>query len=62
METKKKLGRPVVDSEPVMIRMPAQMIEAIDEYRRSQKDLPSRPEVIRRVMSEWLSSLGTQEN
>ena len=59
METKKKIGRPAVDSEPVMIRMPAEMVEAIDEYRRLQKDLPSRPEVIRRVMAEWLARLQT---
>ncbi|WP_323718541.1 hypothetical protein [Paracoccus aminovorans] len=30
------------------------MLAAIDDFRRQQEDLPSRPEVVRRVMSEWL--------
>ncbi|WP_417241262.1 hypothetical protein [Celeribacter halophilus] len=30
------------------------MIRAIDDYRRQQEDLPTRPEVVRRVMMEWL--------
>lgn len=53
-EQKKKIGRPPTDSEPVMIRMQPAMIAAIDEYRRTQEDLPTRPEVIRRVMAEFL--------
>lgn len=53
-EQKKKMGRPVADTEPVMIRMTRDMIKAIDEYRRTQEDLPTRPEVIRRVIAEWL--------
>lgn len=51
---KKRMGRPPTDSEPVMIRMQPAMIAAIDEYRRTQEDLPTRPEVIRRVMAEFL--------
>ncbi|GHH05738.1 ribbon-helix-helix protein, CopG family [Pseudodonghicola xiamenensis] len=49
-----KMGRPKVDTEPLNIRMDRQMLQAIDDYRRSQKDLPSRPEVVRRVLAEWL--------
>lgn len=56
-EQKKKMGRPVADTEPVMIRMTRDMIRAIDEYRRTQEDLPTRPEVIRRVVADWLDSL-----
>lgn len=51
---KKRVGRPPTDSEPVMIRMQPAMVAAIDEYRRTQEDLPTRPEVIRRVMAEFL--------
>lgn len=54
MVEKKKMGRPVADTEPVMIRMEREMIRAIDEYRRTLEDLPTRPEVIRRVMAEFL--------
>ena len=51
---KKKMGRPPTDSEPVMIRMQPAMIAAIDEYRRTLDDLPTRPEAIRRVLADFL--------
>lgn len=49
-----KLGRPKTDTAPVTIRMDRTLLRAIDDYRRQQEDLPSRPEVVRRVMAEWL--------
>lgn len=54
--TEKRMGRPPVDTEPVTIRMSRDMIKAIDDYRRTQEDLPSRPEVIRRVLAAWLEA------
>jgi Arc/MetJ-type ribon-helix-helix transcriptional regulator len=54
--TEKKMGRPQVDTEPVTIRMSRDMIKAIDDYRRTQEDLPTRPEVIRRVLAAWLEA------
>lgn len=51
---KKKMGRPPTDSEPVMIRMQPAMIAAVDEYRRTLEDLPTRPEVIRRILADFL--------
>lgn len=51
-----KMGRPKLDTEPVTIRMDRQMLKAIDDYRRLHDDLPSRPEVVRRVMAEWLAA------
>ena len=56
-----KMGRPKLDTEPVTIRMDRQMLKAIDDYRRVQEDLPSRPEVVRRVMAEWLQARGMGE-
>ncbi len=53
-DQKKKLGRPVTDTEPVMVRMTPEMIKALDEQRRIEEDLPSRPELIRRIVAEWL--------
>lgn len=53
-DQKKKLGRTVTDTEPVMVRMMPQMIKALDEQRRMEEDLPSRPELIRRIVAEWL--------
>lgn len=52
-----KMGRPRTDTEPVTIRMDREMLIAIDDYRRLQEDLPSRPEVVRRVMAEWMATL-----
>jgi hypothetical protein len=49
-----KMGRPKTDTSPLNIRMDREMIRAIDNYRRQQEDLPTRPEVVRRVMIEWL--------
>ncbi|MBL3609161.1 hypothetical protein [Rhodovulum sulfidophilum] len=56
-----KMGRPKLDTEPVTIRMDRQMLKAIDDYRRVQDDLPSRPEVVRRVMTEWLATRAEDE-
>ena len=51
----KSRGRPKVDTHPVMVRMPAELIEQLDEVRRTEADLPSRPELIRRIVEEWLA-------
>ena len=53
-----KKGRPPTDTQPVMIRMTPEMIAAIDEARRGITDLPTRPELVRRVMEEWLTQSG----
>ncbi|BAQ71285.1 hypothetical protein NHU_04165 [Rhodovulum sulfidophilum] len=49
----KKRGRPSVDTEAINLRLPRQLIEAIDDARRNQPDLPTRPEMIRRILNEW---------
>ncbi len=49
------MGRPPTDTSPVTIRMPDSMIRAIDDYRRGVDEIPTRPEVIRRVMEEFLA-------
>lgn len=51
-----KMGRPRTDTEPVTIRMDRELLREIDAYRRVQEDLPSRPEVVRRVMADWLKA------
>lgn len=50
-----KMGRPTADTAPVTIRMDQEMLRAIDDFRRNEVDLPSRPEVVRRVMADWLA-------
>jgi hypothetical protein len=34
----------------VMVRMPPDDVSAVDEWRRKEPDLPSRPEAIRRLV------------
>lgn len=45
-----KTGRPQVDTEAVTVRLPRHMIEAIDAFRKTESDLPTRPEGIRRLL------------
>ena len=49
----KSRGRPKVNTQPVMVRMPIELIEKLDDVRRVEQDLPSRPEMIRRIVEEW---------
>lgn len=54
MTEKKKMGRPPAGTEPVMVRMTHELLKAIDDYRRTADDLPTRPEVIRRAVEAYL--------
>ena len=54
----KKVGRPRSDTEGVMVRIPREMIEQLDDLRRAQKDIPTRPEMIRRILQEKLETGG----
>ena len=38
----------------VMVRIPEPMIEALDRLRAEKPEHPSRPEMIRRIVSDWL--------
>lgn len=53
---KPKIGRPPVETEAVNVRMTLDMIAAIDGYRKTQDDLPTRPEAIRRLVLQSLQS------
>lgn len=50
-----KTGRPKVDTEALTVRLPRDMLVALDDFRRLQPDLPSRPEVVRHVLSQWIA-------
>ena len=52
----KNRGRPSADTEPVLVRMQANLIKRIDELRRETPDLPSRPEVVRRLVEKALAN------
>lgn len=58
MAEKPRMGRPPADTAPVMVRMTPQLIQAIDNRRRDEPDLPTRPEMVRRLL---MASLGLTE-
>ena len=53
-EHKKRIGRPPVDSEPVRLRMERSDLDALDEWRKAQPDVPPRPEAARRLLRKAL--------
>lgn len=54
MQEKRPMGRPRIDTEAVNLRLPREMLDAIDDRRRVEPDLPTRPEMIRRLLAEVL--------
>jgi metal-responsive CopG/Arc/MetJ family transcriptional regulator len=54
-ETKKpKKGRPTVESEAINLRLTADIMSAIDEWRRQQDEIPNRQEAIRQMLRSFL--------
>ena len=51
----KSRGRPKANTQPLMVRMPTALIEALDDARRQEEDLPTRPELVRRIVEEWVA-------
>jgi metal-responsive CopG/Arc/MetJ family transcriptional regulator len=53
---RKKRGRPVVTgTDPVTaMRLPPDLLAALDDWRRQQPDLPTRSEAIRRILRQAL--------
>lgn len=49
-----KRGRPPTDTSPIMVRVDQSLLDRIDELRRTAPDLPSRPEVVRRLVEKAL--------
>ena len=49
-----KKGRPPVETVAIMVRVPADMMAAIDKLRRAEEDPPTRPEMIRRLVANSL--------
>jgi metal-responsive CopG/Arc/MetJ family transcriptional regulator len=49
-------GRPrSAETKPVMVRMTDDLVDKIDDARKLQSDLPTRPEMIRRMLEDWLA-------
>lgn len=49
-------GRPRIDSEAVNVRFERNILTELDEWRRLQTDLPTRPEAIRRILESALKA------
>ena len=47
-------GRPRVDAVPVTLRLRPLLLNALDDFRRQQRDLPTRPEAVRRIVAQIL--------
>jgi hypothetical protein len=54
--TKSKSKRALETGTPVLVRLQAENLEKLDEWRRHQPDIPGRPEAIRRLLEFGLKS------
>lgn len=48
------MAPPKKDTEALTLRIARDLIEAVDDRRRIEKDLPTRPEMIRRILLKWM--------
>ncbi|MGP9791828.1 ribbon-helix-helix protein, CopG family [Roseinatronobacter sp. NSM] len=51
MKNEKNVGK---GNEPVTLRLTEEMMKFVDEGRRNASDLPSRPELVRRLIQKWI--------
>ncbi|OZB13950.1 MAG: hypothetical protein B7X55_12110 [Rhodobacterales bacterium 34-62-10] len=49
-------GRPRSDTEGITLRLPREVLARIDEMRRVEKDIPTRQEMVRRVIEKVLTT------
>lgn len=49
-EKKKNDGR----ADPVLVRLPEDLMRALDAMRRAEDHPPTRPEMIRRILQAWI--------
>lgn len=46
------MAPPKKDNIPMTLRISERILDKIDDLRRQEKDIPSRPEMIRRILDE----------
>jgi metal-responsive CopG/Arc/MetJ family transcriptional regulator len=56
------MAPPKKDTEALTLRLPRELIEMIDDRRRAELDLPTRPEMIRRALIQWFELTQTHED
>ena len=49
------------ESLGVMLRLPADLLESVDALRRDEADIPTRPEMIRRIIARYLETAPRNE-
>ena len=49
---KKRMGRPPVNSTPITLRLPPELLAWVDEERAKLDPEPSRPEMIRKFIEK----------
>lgn len=54
--TKSPKKRAPMTGEPVLTRFQPDLLKKIDDFRRSDPDLPGRPEAIRRLVEQALDN------
>lgn len=52
------MAPPKKDTEAISLRLDRKVIAAIDAQRRRELDIPTRPEMIRRMINQWLEAHG----
>lgn len=55
---KRPRGRPRTDAVPVLVRMQAEVLSALDKWIKRQDPKPSRPAAIRQILMERLNEVG----
>lgn len=58
IEKRRGRGRPPVDATPVLVRLYAEQLKGLDAWIVKQDDAPTRPEAIRRLVEQALSTSG----
>jgi len=53
-----KVGRPPKDSDLLRFRTDREVIDGIDAAADHEADKPSRPEMLRRIVKDWLIGHG----
>ena len=50
------MGRPPKDTVSLTLRIEQTMLDDLDELRQKVKNPPTRPEIIRRILTDWLAT------
>ena len=56
------MAPPKKDTEALTLRLSREMILQLDEIRRSEEDIPTRPEMIRRILQSWIEQSANKKS